>query len=63
MLSGTALKQYRKYLNRKSSNLIKKLLYGPEKYNDSFITFLRDIAYVPLELKKKLFQESFAIFD
>ena len=35
-------------------NLIKKLLAAPEKYGDALNAIKKDIAYMPLELKKKL---------
>ena len=33
-------------------NLIKKLLAEPEKYRDDFNAIKKDIAYMPIELKK-----------
>ena len=35
-------------------NLIKMLLAEPEKYKDAIDAIKRDIAYMPLELKKNL---------
>ena len=35
-------------------NLIKLLLAEPEKYRDAINAIKKDIAYMPLELKKKL---------
>ena len=39
-------------------NLIKMLLAEPEKYNDSINAIKKDIAYMPIELKKKLEEEN-----
>ena len=39
-------------------NLIKKLLAEPEKYRDAIDAIRKDIAYMPLELKKKLEEEN-----
>ena len=39
-------------------NLIKMLLAEPEKYKDAINAIKRDIAYMPLELKKKLEEEN-----
>ena len=39
-------------------NLIKKLLTEPEKYKDAIDAIKKDIAYMPLELKKKLEEEN-----
>ena len=39
-------------------NLIKKLLDDPEKYNDAIKAIKKDIAYMPIELKKKLEDEN-----
>ena len=33
-------------------NLIKMLLVDPEKYKDAIVAIKRDIAYMPIELKK-----------
>ena len=38
-------------------NLIKKLLAEPEKYRNAINAIKKDIAYMPLELKKKLEEE------
>ena len=35
-------------------NLIKMLLAEPEKYRDAIIAIKKDIAYMPIELKKNL---------
>ena len=35
-------------------NLIKKLLAEPEKYRDAINAIKKDIAYMPIELKKNL---------
>ena len=35
-------------------NLIKMLLVEPEKYRDAVDAIKKDIAYMPIELKKKL---------
>ena len=35
-------------------NLIKKLLAEPEKYRDAIKAIKKDIAYMPIELKKNL---------
>ncbi len=39
-------------------NLIKKLLDEPEKYIDAINAIKKDIAYMPIELKKKLEEEN-----
>ena len=39
-------------------NLIKILLAEPEKYRDAINAIKQDIAYMPLELKKKLEEEN-----
>ena len=39
-------------------NLIKMLLAEPEKYKDAIDGIKKDIEYMPIELKKKLEQES-----
>ena len=39
-------------------NLIKRLLAEPEKYGDAISAIQKDIAYMPLELKKKLEEEN-----
>ena len=38
-------------------NLIKMLLAEPEKYKDAIDSIKKDIAYMPIELKKKLEKE------
>jgi len=38
-------------------NLIKMLLAEPEKYRDALNAIKKDIAYMPVELKKKLEEE------
>ena len=35
-------------------NLVKMLLAEPEKYKDAIDAIKKDIAYMPVELKKKL---------
>ena len=35
-------------------NLIKRLLAEPEKYRDAIKAIKKDIAYMPIELKRKL---------
>ena len=39
-------------------NLIKMLLAEPEKYGDAINAIKKDIAYMPIELKKKLEEEN-----
>ena len=39
-------------------NLIKMLLAEPENYRDAINAIKKDIAYMPLELKKKLDEEN-----
>ena len=39
-------------------NLIKMLLAEPEKYKDAIDAIKKDIAYMPIELKKKLKEEN-----
>ncbi len=39
-------------------NLIKMLLSEPEKYKDAINAIKKDIAYMPVELKKKLEEEN-----
>ena len=39
-------------------NLIKKLLDQPDKYRDAINAIKKDIAYMPVELKKKLVEEN-----
>ena len=38
-------------------NLIKMLLAEPDKYKDAIEAIKKDIAYMPIELKKKLEEE------
>ena len=38
-------------------NLIKMLLAEPKKYRDAINAIKKDIAYMPIELKKKLEEE------
>ena len=38
-------------------NLIKMLLADPDKYRDAINAIKKDIAYMPIELKKKLEEE------
>ena len=42
-------------------NLIKTLLSDPEKYKEAINAIKKDIAYMPLELKKKLEEEKITI--
>ncbi len=42
-------------------NLIKKLLSDPEKYKNAIDSIKKDIAYMPLELKKKLEEENISL--
>ena len=39
-------------------NLIKMLLEQPEKYRDAINAIKNEIAYMPIELKKKLVEEN-----
>ena len=39
-------------------NLIKMLLAEPEKYRDAINAIRKDLAYMPVELKKKLEEEN-----
>ena len=41
-----------------STTYIKKLLAEPEKYRDAINAIKKDIAYMPIELKKKLEEEN-----
>ena len=43
-------------------NLIKMLLAQPEKYRDALNVIKKDIAYVPIELKKKLEEENIILW-
>ena len=42
-------------------NLIKMLLSDPEKYKDAIDAVKKDIAYMPVELKKKLEEENITL--
>ena len=42
-------------------NLIKMLLTEPEKYKDAIDAIKRDIAYMPIELKRKLEEENITL--
>ena len=42
-------------------NLIKMLLAGPEKYKDAIDAIKKDIAYMPIELKRKLEEENITL--
>jgi len=42
-------------------DLIKMLLAEPEKYKDAIDAIKRDIAYMPLELKRKLEEENITL--
>ena len=42
-------------------NLIKTLLSDPEKYKDAIDAVKKDIAYMPVELKKKLEEENITL--
>ena len=43
-------------------NLLKMLLAEPEKYKDAIDAIKRDIAYMPLELKRKLEEENITLW-
>ena len=43
-------------------NLIKMLLAEPEKYRDGINAIKKDIAYMPIELKKKLEEENIILW-
>ena len=43
-------------------NLIKMLLAEPEKYSDAINAIKKDIAYMPIELKKKLEEENIILW-
>ena len=43
-------------------NLIKMLLAEPEKYRDAINAVKKDIAYMPVELKKKLEEENIILW-
>ena len=42
-------------------NLIKMLLAEPEKYRDPINAIKKDIAYMPIEIKKKLEEENITL--
>ena len=42
-------------------NLIKMLLAEPKKYRDAINAIKKDIAYMPVELKKKLEEENITL--
>ena len=43
-------------------NLIRMLLAEPEKYRDAINAIKKDIAYMPVELKKKLKEEDIILW-
>ena len=43
-------------------NLIKKLLAEPEKYIDAINAIKKDIAFMPIELKRKLEEENIILW-
>ena len=43
-------------------NLIKMLLAQPKKYRDAINAIKKDIAYMPVELKKKLKEENIILW-
>ena len=43
-------------------NLIKMLLAEPEKYRDAINAIKKDIAYMPIELKKRLEEENIILW-
>ena len=43
-------------------NLIKMLLAEPEKYKDAIDAIKKDIAFMPIELKKKLEEENIILW-
>ena len=43
-------------------NLIKMLLAEPKKYKDAIEAIKKDIAYMPIELKKKLEEENITLY-
>ena len=43
-------------------DLIKMLLAEPEKYRYAIIAIKKDIAYMPVELKKKLEEDNLSLF-
>ena len=42
-------------------NLIKMLLAEPDRYKDAIEAIKKDIAYMPIELKKKLEEENITL--
>ena len=42
-------------------NLIKKLLAEPERYKDAIDAIKKDIAFMPIELKKKLQEDKITL--
>ena len=42
-------------------NLIKKLLAEPERYKEAIDAIKKDIAFMPIELKKKLQEEKITL--
>ena len=42
-------------------NLIKMLLAEPDKYKDAIEAIKKDIAYMPIDLKKKLEEENITL--
>ena len=42
-------------------NLIKMLLAEPDKYKDAIEAIKKDIAYMPIELKRKLEEENITL--
>ena len=44
-------------------NLIKMLLAEPEKYRDSINAIKKDIAYMPIELKKKTWRRKYNLMN
>ena len=54
----------RKFSSKKIESqydLIKTLLFDPEKYRDAIYAIKKDISYMPLELKKKLEEENITL--
>ena len=43
-------------------NLIKMLLAEPEKYRDAINAIKKDIAYMPIELRRKLEEENIILW-
>ena len=43
-------------------NLIKMLLAEPEKYRDAINAIKKDLAYMPVELKKKIEEENIILW-